>query len=283
MTLIEDRQNSATAEVTIDGGARRLRQFLVTDLAGDASARTGAALVYPGMPQRLDGHPNDPDLQVGAIRARALDATKAVAEVDYAKLTPIVRVGASLMETDTSVDSFGDPLAVTYQGTDFSGPEPVSLEPDTQIRPVRIQVPQPIVSVSHVGLDTTHPSIVTPAFLVEAIQYVGSVNDIAWHGGLPRQWLCTRVEARSADQTIWEVTYDFQFNGKKFIDGTATTFQIGWDIIVYYKDPATQQIPGDVIAPGLNPQGIPQIGTGNGVWLYRVYPEERFADIVGQT
>ena len=276
MATIEDLVNSSGNESA--EGTEVTRAFHVTNIPGNASAKTSFALSAPKIPNLGDAHPTFSTLSAISKGVSFIDSDNARVTVQYRRprfsqgQTPAggvgqpnvatnpgqISVGASITTRDTVVDRLGNLITVAHDvllpevlPAGFVGPPanvPTRVE---QVRTVQIQQPQTVLRVQRV--ENGSPD-------VKARIFVGTVNKKAvGKNNLdgPRKWLCSRIDGTSNDGgTTYNVTYEFQHN---FLE---------WGAFVEWIDPET----------GL-PVPFKDRNTNEESFFYEVYREEDFTSL----
>jgi hypothetical protein len=128
---------------------------------------------------------------------------------------------------------------------------------------------QPLPSISIVRREPSN------AILLNAANWVGSINVDTWNGLPPGLVVCTGINGVSDDgENTFIVTYEFQVNVSQDLNGNYT----GWSALQVWRDPSTGQIQynprngsGANQAPGIVP-GV------NYKW-YQVQPGTIFANL----
>lgn len=255
-SVIEDLIDGSTAGLGPDGFIAT-RVFLVSEIEGAASARTGVALTAPGIPARGEEHPAIARIYVDTITAEFAPGSASTARVtvSYRALKSdrkepsssepaVISIGATVAQEQTTYDRLGILMTVEYDPQDGSPLPP----------------PQPgTVTVDRSHMVFTYSRREKFEGLAEKVQkFVGKISIAGWLGSTEDgAWKCTRIEGQSDDGgETYNVFYEFQHDPNL------------WKAHVVYIDPATGQPPEKSNNP-----------SGNGIAVYEVYENADFNEL----
>ena len=249
-SLVSDIVDGASLTLTQQGNYQVTRVMILQDVVGaSADAVLYAAVTDPLIPIRGTAHPSISGLSVDTITATPLDTGNIQVVILYknqtaetappdAQSTGQISVGATVQSKTLTVDANNNTMWLYYTKPDGSFDARIVGE-------VEVQLPQ-------VALKFSRREVNSPEY--NAIRFVGTVNNGFWHGQPARRWLCTRIEGTSTDGLYYQTDYEFQLTLG------------GWDATLYYIDPATNEVPPDVIP-------------GNGITTFQVYPSSNFGEL----
>ncbi len=123
----------------------------------------------------------------------------------------------SLEQIETELDQNDAQITVSYDNKTQGGKISV-LSPQAELRLAKV-------------FYTNSPGAI-------ALAWVGKTNSTTWNGGTSGLWLCTGVDGSvfNAAEGSWELTFTFQYKPD------------GWQPQVFYVDPASGEIPSDLVA-----------------------------------
>lgn len=176
------------------------RIFSVSGLSGTVSARPYEAVTAGGIPTPNTAHPSIPDMIVETVDVAMEGAFDARVTVKY-KLAPeaIPPGGGAAGSTfrwqiGGSVSQEERYIVATYQSIQ-------------QNVPISVLVPELSLSATRTESSDPRP---------RAYALIGCINQFAV-GSFPADTLlCTNVQANTADNLFWEVTYEFQYKRAKW-------------------------------------------------------------------
>lgn len=202
------------------------RHFKVTGLStGTLAQKLAEAKNASGIPEYGDAYPGNPNLIARTINARILDEhnpDKAAITVEYTTIgneDGFYRFhgSSSVVQETTTVDAGGNPITVSYGDVEIGA---------------EAEYFKPSATLSATGIDAVSQPVAVQ------VAWAGYLNNDTWMGFPAGCWMCTRCDFSPHDLADspprYKFTFEFQLNTK------------GWTPTVYFRDPATGQIPSDL-------------------------------------
>jgi hypothetical protein len=232
------------------------RSFIVTGVTGIDSAKLYNAAISQGIPRIGDSHPIINGITVANITVTVNEAGVYNVDVSYDVnkntppdegndqeglfLEPTINVDATVTPLATQKDKDDIQLVINITKADGTT--------DTQVGDVEIQVP--ITVLSFTREETFSP-------VIKNLEFAGAVNESKIGLFPERTLLCTSISGTTNNEGLsYSVAYTFQHNPQT------------WDITAVYKDDETDKPHNDI-----------DLDTGNGVGIFRVYQEKKYAKL----
>jgi len=236
MTKVFEDLKGGSMNVSLTGGTKIVRRFLVSEIEGNKFDIIPLAVIAGGVPIIGELHPSVPFQIVDSITTEVKGSNEVGLNINYtsaqfavdeeAQVHITISATVQAVLTNEFVEGGGKKLMVLeYEYPPDEDPE--GTPGPKKIVPTATKQ-QALIVVTLSRLESKDP-------LNKAVLFVDKTNERNFLGTGPRTWLCASINGVSNDGgKTYQVTYVFEFQRES------------WDVVLAFTDKETGEIPIDV-------------------------------------